>query len=349
MVFGIDLYKTCCCSLVVFCSFLTGPPYTTDQHLVDNCGKLVVLDKLLNKLKESGSRVLIFSQMTRVLDILEDYCMWRCFQYCRLDGQTPHEERNMYINDFNAPGSDKFVFLLSTRAGGLGINLATADIVIMYDNDWNPQVDLQAQVFICLFIYQKMFYVFIMRLINLSAWLFLVMDFATWESKAIIRHIHAHINTRMHIHRTHIHVHAHVEHMNARTHVRACVHTHLHAYTPTRLHTCILHTCTLHTCTLHTCTLHTCTLHTCTLHTCTLHTPAHYTPAHYTPAHYTPAHYTPAHYTPAHYTPAHYTPAHYTPAHYTPAHYTPAHYTPAHYTPTHYTPTHYTPAHACTP
>lgn len=72
--------------------------------------------------------------------------MWRGMQYCRLDGQTPHEERNMYINEFNAPGSDKFVFLLSTRAGGLGINLATADIVIMYDNDWNPQVDLQAQV-----------------------------------------------------------------------------------------------------------------------------------------------------------------------------------------------------------
>lgn len=107
---------------------------------------MVVLDKLLHKLKEAGSRVLIFSQMTRVLDILEDYCMWRGMQYCRLDGQTPHEERNMYINEFNAPGSDKFVFLLSTRAGGLGINLATADIVIMYDNDWNPQVDLQAQV-----------------------------------------------------------------------------------------------------------------------------------------------------------------------------------------------------------
>ena len=84
--------------------------------------------------------------MTRVLDILEDYAMWRNFQYCRLDGQTPHEDRNVYIRDFNAPDSDKFMFLLSTRAGGLGINLATADIVIMYDNDWNPQVDLQAQV-----------------------------------------------------------------------------------------------------------------------------------------------------------------------------------------------------------
>lgn len=108
-----------------------------------------MLDKLLFKLKETGSRVLIFSQMTRLLDILEDYSMWRGFQYCRLDGQTPHEERTAQINDFNSPGSDKFMFLLSTRAGGLGINLATADVVVMYDNDWNPQVDLQAQVSTC--------------------------------------------------------------------------------------------------------------------------------------------------------------------------------------------------------
>ena len=123
-----------------------GPPYTTDYHLVENCGKMVVLDKLLPKLQEQGSRVLIFSQMTRILDILEDYAMWRGYQYCRLDGQTPHEDRMASINEFNAPGSDKFLFFLSTRAGGLGINLATADVVVMYDNDWNPQVDLQAQV-----------------------------------------------------------------------------------------------------------------------------------------------------------------------------------------------------------
>ena len=106
----------------------------------------MMLDKLLPKLKEEGSRVLIFSQMTRMLDILEDYCQWRGYQYCRLDGQTPHTDRQMYINDYNRPESDKFIFMLSTRAGGLGINLATADIVILYDSDWNPQVDLQAQV-----------------------------------------------------------------------------------------------------------------------------------------------------------------------------------------------------------
>lgn len=121
-----------------------GPPYTTDEHLVNNCGKMCILDRLLPKLQEEGSRVLIFSQMTRMLDILEDYCLWRQYQYCRLDGKTPHEERNRYISEFNAEDSQKFIFMLSTRAGGLGINLATADVVIIYDSDWNPQMDLQA-------------------------------------------------------------------------------------------------------------------------------------------------------------------------------------------------------------
>ncbi|XP_057661126.1 chromatin-remodeling complex ATPase chain Iswi isoform X1 [Diorhabda carinulata] len=121
-----------------------GPPYTTDEHLVYNCGKMVLLDKLLPKLKEQDSRVLIFSQMTRMLDILEDYCHWRQYQYCRLDGQTPHEDRQRQINEYNEDNSTKFIFMLSTRAGGLGINLATADVVIIYDSDWNPQMDLQA-------------------------------------------------------------------------------------------------------------------------------------------------------------------------------------------------------------
>ncbi|KAH9422040.1 SWI/SNF- matrix-associated actin-dependent regulator of chromatin sub A member 5 [Dermatophagoides pteronyssinus] len=122
-----------------------GPPYTTDMHLVDNSGKMAILDKLLPRLKEQDSRVLIFSQMTRMLDILEDYCLWRGFKYCRLDGQTSHEDRERSIEEYNKPDSDKFLFMLSTRAGGLGINLATADIVILYDSDWNPQADLQAQ------------------------------------------------------------------------------------------------------------------------------------------------------------------------------------------------------------
>jgi superfamily II DNA or RNA helicase len=119
--------------------------FTTDKHLVDNCGKMVILDKLLKKFKERGDRVLIFSQMTRMLDILEDYCQWQGYDYCRLDGQTNHTDRQVDIDGFNKPGSEKFVYMLSTRAGGLGINLMTANIVIMFDSDWNPQVDLQAQ------------------------------------------------------------------------------------------------------------------------------------------------------------------------------------------------------------
>ncbi|KAG8942747.1 hypothetical protein FRC04_003517 [Tulasnella sp. 424] len=121
-----------------------GPPYTTGEHLIDNAGKMVILDKLLKNMKEKGSRVLIFSQMSRMLDILEDYCMYRSYGYCRIDGSTGHEDRIAAIDEYNKPGSEKFVFLLTTRAGGLGINLTTADIVVLYDSDWNPQADLQA-------------------------------------------------------------------------------------------------------------------------------------------------------------------------------------------------------------
>merc|ERR1719209_1626802 len=121
-----------------------GPPYTTDEHLIENSAKLMVVDKLLPKLQAQGSRVLIFTQMQRILDILEDYCWFRDWKYCRIDGNTPHEERDKQIQEYNAKGSEKFIFMLSTRAGGLGINLYTADVVILYDSDWNPQMDLQA-------------------------------------------------------------------------------------------------------------------------------------------------------------------------------------------------------------
>ncbi|KAL3380287.1 hypothetical protein AABB24_000759 [Solanum stoloniferum] len=137
--------RKCCNHPYLFQGAEPGPPYTTGEHLIENAGKMVLLDKLLPKLKERGSRVLIFSQMTRLLDILEDYLMYRGHQYCRIDGNTGGEDRDASIEAFNSPGSEKFAFLLSTRAGGLGINLATADIVILYDSDWNPQVDLQAQ------------------------------------------------------------------------------------------------------------------------------------------------------------------------------------------------------------
>ncbi|KAN0073697.1 SNF2 family N-terminal domain containing protein [Tylopilus felleus] len=121
-----------------------GPPYTTDEHLIENSGKMIILDKLLKSLKVKGSRVLIFSQMSRVLDILEDYCLFRGFKYCRIDGSTAHDDRIIAIDEYNKPDSEKFIFLLTTRAGGLGINLTSADIVVLYDSDWNPQADLQA-------------------------------------------------------------------------------------------------------------------------------------------------------------------------------------------------------------
>ncbi|KMU76769.1 chromodomain -containing protein-helicase-DNA-binding protein 4 [Coccidioides immitis RMSCC 3703] len=136
--------RKCCNHPYLFEGAEPGPPYTTDEHLVDNAGKMVILDKLLKRLKNQGSRVLIFSQMSRVLDILEDYCVFREHAYCRIDGSTAHEDRIAAIDDYNRPESDKFIFLLTTRAGGLGINLTSADIVILYDSDWNPQADLQA-------------------------------------------------------------------------------------------------------------------------------------------------------------------------------------------------------------
>lgn len=114
------------------------------EHLIENSGKLTILDKLLGRLLKSNSRVLIFCQMTNMLTILEDYCNARGYPYYRLDGQTSGEIRDHQISSFNSMQSDVSIFLLSTRAGGLGINLATADVVVLYDSDWNPQVDLQA-------------------------------------------------------------------------------------------------------------------------------------------------------------------------------------------------------------
>ncbi|RYE98988.1 MAG: hypothetical protein EOO41_01695, partial [Methanobacteriota archaeon] len=121
-----------------------GPPYMDGPHLWENSGKMLLLDKLLPKLQAQGSRVLIFTQMTRMLDMMEDYCRIRNYEYCRIDGNTSGEDRDSSMDEFNKPDSTKFCFLLSTRAGGLGINLYTADIVILYDSDWNPQMDLQA-------------------------------------------------------------------------------------------------------------------------------------------------------------------------------------------------------------
>jgi chromodomain-helicase-DNA-binding protein 1 len=96
-------------------------------------------------LRETGHRVLIFSQMVRMLDILAEYLQMRRFPFQRLDGSIKGEIRRQALDHFNKEDSEDFCFLLSTRAGGLGINLATADTVIIYDSDWNPQNDLQAQ------------------------------------------------------------------------------------------------------------------------------------------------------------------------------------------------------------
>ncbi|UZJ54627.1 hypothetical protein CBS101457_003947 [Exobasidium rhododendri] len=114
------------------------------KGLVMHSGKMVLLDKLLVRLKQDGHRVLIFSQMVRILDILSDYMTLRGYLFQRLDGTIGSETRKKSIEHFNAEGSPDFAFLLSTRAGGLGINLETADTVVIFDSDWNPQNDLQA-------------------------------------------------------------------------------------------------------------------------------------------------------------------------------------------------------------
>jgi chromodomain-helicase-DNA-binding protein 1-like len=136
-----------------------GHPYTFDgmeavnddgefelgEHLVSNCGKLVVLDQMLVELERKGRKVLIFSQFTHILDILQDYLTLRSFDYERLDGSARADERFASVERFQHGGeAAPFCFLLSTRAGGVGLTLTSADTVIFYDSDWNPQQDLQA-------------------------------------------------------------------------------------------------------------------------------------------------------------------------------------------------------------
>ncbi|KAI9386406.1 hypothetical protein POPTR_010G019150v4 [Populus trichocarpa] len=109
------------------------------------CGKLEMLDRLLPKLKATDHRVLFFSTMTRLLDVMEEYLTWKQYRYLRLDGHTSGGDRGSLIDRFNQQDSPYFIFLLSIRAGGVGVNLQAADTVIIFDTDWNPQVDLQAQ------------------------------------------------------------------------------------------------------------------------------------------------------------------------------------------------------------
>ncbi|GAA5946579.1 hypothetical protein JCM3765_000305 [Sporobolomyces pararoseus] len=119
-------------------------PFEVAEHIVQASSKLVVLDKLLNSIIPKGEKVLIFSQFTMMLDILEDFMQLRGHKYCRLDGQTPRPRRTLDIRLFQQSSSPYQIYLISTRAGGLGINLTAASSVVMFDQDWNPQVDLQA-------------------------------------------------------------------------------------------------------------------------------------------------------------------------------------------------------------
>ncbi|KAJ6675593.1 HELICASE CHR10-RELATED [Salix viminalis] len=128
-------------------------PYEEGEHLVKASGKLIILEQLLEKLHDSGNRVLLFAQMTHTLDILQDFLELRKYSYERLDGSVRAEERFAAIRSFSGQsgrsGSESdqnsaFVFIISTRAGGVGLNLVAADTVIFYEQDWNPQVDKQA-------------------------------------------------------------------------------------------------------------------------------------------------------------------------------------------------------------
>ncbi|KXS94608.1 hypothetical protein AC578_7044 [Pseudocercospora eumusae] len=113
------------------------------RRFVTDSGKLAKLDQLLRELKAGGHRVLLYFQMTRMIDLMEEYLTYRAYKYCRLDGSTKLEDRRDTVAAFQSDPSI-FVFLLSTRAGGLGINLTSADTVIFYDSDWNPTIDSQA-------------------------------------------------------------------------------------------------------------------------------------------------------------------------------------------------------------
>ncbi|KAH8658684.1 putative chromatin structure-remodeling complex subunit snf21 [Tricladium varicosporioides] len=122
-----------------------NPLNTSNDLLWRTAGKFELLDRVLPKYQATGHRVLMFFQMTAIMDIMEDFLRYRGIQFLRLDGTTKSDDRSDLLREFNAPNSPYFMFLLSTRAGGLGLNLQTADTVIIYDSDWNPHQDLQAQ------------------------------------------------------------------------------------------------------------------------------------------------------------------------------------------------------------
>ena len=122
-----------------------NPNRVTDDLIWRTAGKFELLDRILPKFHVTGHRVLMFFQMTQIMNIMEDFLRLKGLQYLRLDGSTKADDRSDLLGLFNAPNSPYFCFLLSTRAGGLGLNLQTADTVVIFDSDWNPHQDLQAQ------------------------------------------------------------------------------------------------------------------------------------------------------------------------------------------------------------
>ncbi|XP_073296404.1 ATP-dependent DNA helicase DDM1-like [Primulina huaijiensis] len=140
----VQLRKNCNHPDLLESSFDSSGFYPPVQQIVEQCGKFHLLDRLLAKLLARNHKVLIFSQWTKILDIMDYYFSEKGLEVCRIDGSVRLAERRRQINEFNDGNSDYKIFLLSTRAGGLGINLTAADTCILYDSDWNPQMDLQA-------------------------------------------------------------------------------------------------------------------------------------------------------------------------------------------------------------
>eukprot|EP00879_Flechtneria_rotunda_P026404 GHRR01028153.1.p1 GENE.GHRR01028153.1~~GHRR01028153.1.p1 ORF type:complete len:449 (+),score=169.94 GHRR01028153.1:694-2040(+) len=138
-----QMRKNCNHPDLITSAFTAELDYPPPDVLVAQAGKMGLLDRLLKRLKAGGHKVLIFSQMTKMLDLLESYLSQSGHNPCRIDGSMRYEDRQQAIEDFNTK-PDSWIFLLSTRAGGLGINLTAADTVIIYDSDWNPHQDLQA-------------------------------------------------------------------------------------------------------------------------------------------------------------------------------------------------------------
>ncbi|KAH0909033.1 hypothetical protein HID58_032354 [Brassica napus] len=118
--------------------------YPPIEDIVGQCGKFRLLERLLVRLFAKNHKVLVFTQWTKILDIMDYYFSEKGFEVCRIDGNVKLDERRRQIDEFNDEKSSCRIFLLSTRAGGLGINLTAADTCILYDSDWNPQMDLQA-------------------------------------------------------------------------------------------------------------------------------------------------------------------------------------------------------------